>query len=396
MSPQRLRLSSISAPPAAASGASSIDSPALKLQFLASLNHEIRTPLSGILGMSDLLLETQLDEEQRDYVQMVRQCADGLFDLLNDTLEYTSLASGCVSLDVSEFALADTLLGAAQEQLAKAQSKNILYSADLSPDLPKTAIGDAYRVRQVLVLLILHFIRTCHQGSIQVECRATPAAGRKFTLHLSVRSSEGGLTADSVREVFESFDQFDSGASRRFNSVGLGIALIRRVVQLMEGDILIENVADGASIVTAELPLQLPKPVLVVPGFRGVPIREAAPRILIVEDNRISQQVLSAMLAKGEYVFDCVGDGFAAITAARNTYYSLVLMDLQMPGMDGLETTECLRQIPGYEDTPILALTAEVSDQVRTLCRQKGMAAYLVKPIQAAELLSTVARYLNA
>ncbi len=366
------------------------------LQFLASLNHEIRTPLSGILGMSDLLLETQLDDEQRDYVQMVRHCADGLFDLLNDTLEYTSLASGCVNLDVAEFALADTLQVAVQEQAAKAHSKGLLYSTESSPDLPKTAIGDAYRIRQVVVLLVLHAIRTSHGGSIQVGCHASLSAGRKFTLHISVFTSEGGLTAESVREVFERFDEIDSGANRRFNGASLGLALIRRVVQLLEGDIVVENAPSGASLVTVEIPLQLPKPVLVVPGFRGSPCREAAPRILVVEDNRISQQVLSAMLAKGDHAFDCVGDGFSAITAAQNTYYSLILMDLQMPGMDGIETTERLRQIPGYEDTPILALTAEVSDQVRTLCRQKGMAAYLVKPIQAADLLSTVARYLNA
>ncbi len=396
MSPQRLRLSASTSVPANGSGAVPADSPALKLQFLASLNHEIRTPLSGILGMSDLLLETQLDEEQHDYVQMVRQCADGLFDLLNDTLEYTSLASSCVHLDESEFHLPDTLLTAAGELAAKAASKGLDLATRLAPDLPDTVIGDAYRVRQVLVLLLQHALKTTDSGAISAEIAAQPGVGRGITLHLSVHASYGGMSADSVREILEVFDHIEGGAAHRFNGIGLGVALTRRVVQLLQGDFVVECQPGGGCLITAEIPLQLPKPVLVTHHLRGAAGRDAIPRILVVEDNRISQQVLSAMLLKGQYEFDCVGDGLSAIASSAARQYSLVLMDLQMPGMDGIEATARLRQLPGYQDIPILALTAEVSDQVRTLCRQKGMAAYLVKPIQAAELLSTVGRFLNA
>jgi CheY-like chemotaxis protein len=396
MSPQRLRLSTLSSAPAGGSSAAPADSPALKLQFLASLNHEIRTPLSGILGMSDLLLETQLDEEQHDYVQMVRQCADGLFDLLNDTLEYTSLASGCVQLDESEFHLSDTLVTAAGELTSKARAKGLELVTTLAPDLPDTVIGDAFRVRQVLVLLIHHALKTTDAGTISAEISAQPGAGRGHTLHLSVSARQGGMSAESVREILEVFDLIEGGSSRRFNGVGLGVALTRRVVQLLQGDFVVEGHPGGGSVITAEIPLQLPKPALVPHSLRGAAGREASARILVVEDNHISQQVLSAMLHKGQYEFDCAGDGPSAIAAAAARPYSLVLMDLQMPGMDGIEATARLRQLPGYQDVPILALTAEVSDQVRTLCRQKGMAAYLVKPIQAAELLSAVGRFLNA
>lgn len=388
-------MSALSSAPAAGPSPVNADSPALKLQFLASLNHEIRTPLSGILGMSDLLLETQLDEEQRDYVQMVRQCADGLFGLLNDTLEYTSLASGCVHLDESEFQLADTLLTAAGEFSAKAAAKGLELVTRLAPGLPDTVIGDAYRVRQVLVLLIQHALNTTESGAITIETSAQSSAGRTIFLHLAVRASNGGMSAEHIREILEVFDHIEGGAARRFNGVGLGVALTRRVVQLLRGDFVVESQPGGGSVITAELPLQLPKPVLVTHQLRGAMGSDATPRILVVEDNRISQQVLSAMLQKGQYEFDCAGDGPSAIALAASRQYSLVLMDLQMPGMDGIEATARLRQLPGYQDVPILALTAEVSDQVRTLCRQKGMAAYLVKPIQTSELLSAVDRFLN-
>lgn len=395
MSPQRLRLSALSNGVQAGSPPETSDSPALKLQFLASLNHEIRTPLSGILGMSDLLLETQLDEEQHDYVKMVRQCADGLFDLLNDTLEYTSLSSGCVQLDESEFHLADTLLTAAGELAARAAAKGIRLATSLVSGLPDTVIGDAYRVRQLLVLLVSHAIKTTESGTIAVHFGFEPGPGRTLTLHLSVRSEQGGMSAEDVRHILEVFDHIEGGSSRRFDSVGLGVALTGRVVQLLRGDFVVEGQPGGGSLITAEIPLQLPKPAIVSHSLRAAG-RDSAPRLLIVEDNRISQQVLSAILAKGQFEFDCAGNGPAALAAASARHYSLVLMDLQMPGMDGLETTTHLRRLPGYQDVPILALTAEVSDQVRTLCRQKGMAAYLVKPIQAAELLAAVSRFLNA
>ena len=395
MSPQRLRLSALPSAAAAGSSQANADSPALKLQFLASLNHEIRTPLSGILGMSDLLLETQLDEEQREYVQMVRQCADGLFNLLNDTLEYTSLASGCVHLDEAEFQLAETLLAAAGEFSAKAAAKGQELVTRLAPGLPDTVIGDAYRVRQVLVLLIQHALKTTERGVISIETAAERGVGRTIVLHLTVRAADGGMSAEGIREILEVFDRIEGGAARRFNGVGLGVALTRRVVQLLHGDFVVESQPGGGSVITVEIPLQLPKPVLVTQPLRGAVGSEAPPRILIVEDNRISQQVLSAMLNKGQYEFDCAGDGPSAIAAAVSRPYSLVLMDLQMPGMDGFEATARLRQLPGYQDVPILALTAEASDQVRALCRQAGMAAYLVKPIQTSELLSTVDRFLN-
>lgn len=373
---------------------------ALRLQFLASLNHEIRTPLSGILGMSDLLLETPLDGEQQEYVTAARQCAEELFELLNDTLEYTSLASGCVQLDEGEFHLLDTLRNAVNEHSVKAHARGLEITYTCSDDLPATAVGDAYRVRQVLSLMLQHALKTTDVGVIALKAhcfvaRRQSKTNREMSLHLQVSSPGGSASPCSVREVFEIFDEIESGATRRFNGIGLGLALTRRTLQLLRGDLVVEQSDSGGTVFTAEIPLLSPTPALVPAPSPYTLARPAAARILVVDDNRISQRVLCAILAKGQFEFDCVGDGRAAVDASLAVQYSLVLMDLQMPGMDGIEATQLILQNPAYRDVPIVALTAEVSDQIRTQCRQSGMAAFLNKPVQAAELLESVHQFLS-
>jgi CheY-like chemotaxis protein len=397
MSPNRLRLSTFSSDAAhsAAARQAQPESSALKLQFLASLNHEIRTPLSGILGMSDLLLETALDEEQRDYVTAARQCAEGLFELLNDTLEYTSLASGCVQLDEAEFHLADTLRAAVSEHSARAQARGLEFSYECSEEFPATAVGDAYRVRQVLSLMLQHALKTTEAGAISVAAGCKNAHSKEMSLHLRVASSGGEASPGSVRQVLETFDEIEGGATRHFNGIGLGLALTRRALQLLGGDLVVEQGEAGGAVFTAEIPLLPPKPLLVAQTGRNGAVRSGVPRILIVEDNRISQQVLCSILAKGHFEFDCVADGYAAVEAAATVQYGLILMDLQMPGMDGLEATQRILENPSYQDVPIVALTAEVSDHVRAQCRQLGMAAFLNKPVQAALLLESVHQFLS-
>lgn len=397
MSPNRLRLSTFASEAAQSAVARKAEpeSSALKLQFLASLNHEIRTPLSGILGMSDLLLETELDDEQRDYVVAGRQCAEGLFELLNDTLEYTSLASGCVHLDEAEFHLVDMLRTAVNEHSAKAEARGLEIVYECPEDFPPTVVGDGYRVRQVLSLMLQHALKTTESGVITLTVGVEKAPGRELSLHLRVSSPGGDASPSSVRQVFETFDEMEGGATRRFNGIGLGLALTRRALQLLRGDLLVEQVEPGFTVFTAEIPLLAPKPILVSPSGRYGLIRPGAPRILIVEDNRISQQVLCAILAKGHFEFDCVADGHAAVEAAARVQYQLILMDLQMPGMNGLEATQHILENPDYQDVPIVALTAEVSDHIRTQCRQMGMAAFLNKPVQAFELLETVHQFLS-
>jgi len=376
---------------------------AVKLHFLASLNHEIRTPLSGILGMVELLLETPLDVEQKDYVQAVRTCASTLYELLNDTLEYTALASDSVNLDISEFDVEETLHSAYREFLALPADSSQEIEFHLSHHLPGIAMGDAYRIRQLLTLLLQYARRQSDTTlgaapvSISVEDCTSSSHLRQadFVLRISAshaRASERGV---AVEEQLRNFDLLEQGLNRRFDGLGLGLALARRITRLMGGDFAVKTMPGGDTLIRLELPLHLPK-ALPAPAHleSGETAKPAAQRILVVEDNRIALRVLSAVLSRGAVEFDTAIDGPAAIAAAAARRYELILMDVQMPGMDGIAATRRIRELPGYAAVPILALTADTNDDVRAACRLGGMDAFLNKPIHAGELLTTVRRYL--
>lgn len=373
----------------------------LKLEFLASLNHEIRTPLSGILGMVDLLLETPLDAEQRDYAGAVQQCAKDLFALLSATLEYTSLSSGSVRLDEAEFPAGDPVLSVVSEYLPQAKEKGIDLQVDLDSSMSRLALGDPVRLRQICGLLLNNALKFTERGEINVRARTEPSLAGRLELTVTVSDTGIGMSEGQVHQIFETFRQLEGGLARRFNGLGLGLALARKLLDLMHGDLEVSSVLGQGSTFTFRVPLGaghhtaelLRSPLYDEPADRSDP-PPAEHRVLVVEDNRISQQVISYLLTKNSYAHDCVETGHEAINAGRRSRYDVVLMDLQMPGMDGLEATQQMRAIPGYSHTPILALTANTSDEIRALCRQHGMAEFLTKPIQAGELLEALRRFL--
>jgi CheY-like chemotaxis protein len=399
MIPHRLHICPDSGSPArkpvAVAGApGAISAQDTRLQLLASLNHEIRTPLSGILGMADLLLETSLDEEQRGYVAAARECAEGLFDLLNTTLEYSSLTSGGLQLDEAEFELPEVLTSAVHEARRKAQPQGVELAWDGAPLLPGSVIGDGYRVRQVFSLLITTALRLGAAG--RLEASAIEVADPRpdmLRVSLAVRSEATHLPPWQLEELSAATDNTHA-LTRRFSELGLSLALLRRLLELMGGQLTLESGAGPGCVLTAELPLWSRAPLPPEQTAEGAALPDER-RILVVDDNRISQRVISAILAKGQYAVDCAIDGPAALQMAAGRNYALIFMDLQMPGMDGLEATRRLRQLPGYERTPILALTADVSDDLRLQCRRIGMAAFLNKPVHASDLLEAVEHWLN-
>ncbi|MEJ5368724.1 MAG: response regulator [Bryobacteraceae bacterium] len=369
------------------------DGPGQRLQLLTSLNHEIRTPLSGVLGAIDLLLETPLSDEQREYAMMARQSASGLLDLLNDTLEYTTLASGLARLDEAEFDLRDTLQAVMAEFMVEAESRRLELQWIMDPILPRTVEADARRLAQVMRLMLRYAMRTVSGGGVSVGTRVD-AGGDPGEVRLALTlQCNNGLTVDAVRGLLKEFEASRQTAIGHFHGVALDLALARRVAELMRGTLEIED-AQGEVRLTARIPAG-------VPGRSGQAAESLAAAdgeeaLLVVEDNPVSQRVLRAVLAKGDYKVDCCSDGPSALAAAGRRRYRLVLMDLFMPGMDGLETFERLRQMPGYESTPVVALTAEMSPELRQRCRERGMAAFLTKPIHAHDLLETVRRCLEA
>lgn len=364
----------------------------LKGLFLASLNHEIRTPLSGIMGMADLLLETKLDEEQREYVNAARLCAESLFEILNATLQYSSLEAGQFHLDESEFSLKETLDAALTQHALRAQAKGLRLFSTLEAGLPETLLGDAPRLRELLGHLIANAIKFTHSGSVELRVTLDKKSPTGPMVVIEVRDTGIGIPADRLDVIFDSFRQVDGGLSRGYPGLGLGLALVRKLAALMNGQVSVESALGKGSTFTVHLPIRH----AIESAHESTPSLGFRPAILAVEDNPIGLTVLRHTLERRNVEVDCAESGPDALRAAVKRRYDLVLMDLQMPEMDGLETTEAMRQIAGYDSVPILALTANSSDEVRARCRKVGMQAFLSKPVEPAELWSLVAKFLQS
>lgn len=361
-------------------------------QFLASLNHEIRTPLSGILGMTDLLLETPLSEDQREYVGATRVCAENLLEILNVTLEYSALSANHVLLEETEFSLRDALEGVLGEFAAKAEAKGLLLVPALDSSLPEMVVGDPMRLRQILWHLVGNAVKFTRQGRVEVAACATKGTDRAVRVALLVQDSGIGIAPDQLAAIFESFRQLETGLSRNHGGLGLGLAVAQKLVALLDGSISVDSEVGKGSVFAVTLPFKLPMEMAASPA-------EMAPsraRVLVVDDNSIAQTIASHALRRQSFDVECAGNGRLAVEAASKTRFDVILMDLQMPGWDGFETTEQIRKLPGYRDTPIIAVTANCSDDYRARSIQCGMQDFLAKPVRTRDLVQAVEKQLPA
>lgn len=364
----------------------------LKGQFLASLNHEIRTPLSGILGMADLLLETHLTEEQMEYVSSTRLCAESLLEILNATLEYSALSANHISLEEAEFSLRQSLDAAVAGFSFKAQSKGLELRHNFDPSLPDAVIGDALRLRQLLWHLIGNAVKFTHQGEIEVSASASRSGETDVQVTIQVRDTGIGIPVSQLETIFESFRQLDTGLSRSYPGLGLGLAVAQKLASLLHSKITVESEAGRGSTFAVVLPLRLPSEA----APRAVEVKQVRGRVLVVDDDSVAQTIASHVLRRCAYDVHCVGNGPAAIDKASQFTFDLILMDLQMPGMDGFQTAQRIRSLPAHAQTPIIALTANCSSDYRDRCLSSGMQGFLSKPVKSKELVQAVERYLAA
>lgn len=340
----------------------------LKSEFLASLNHEIRTPLSGILGMSDLLLETRLDEQQKEFVAAARMCAEELLEHLNSALQFSELATGSFALEEADFNLIEMLEGVAAGQKDRASAKGIRFSLNLDSKLPAAACADGVRLREIVSHVVGGAVKLTSEGEVEVKASAGSISAGRFRLTIAVRDTGGGIAP------------------------GLGLALVERLIRLMRGEITVESEPGKGSVLTIIVPLRIAgEPAPAKPQPRPV---ARLRRVLAVEDDPVSRRVLSHVLSRREYDVKTVPGGEAAIAEAARRHYDAVIMDLQMPGMDGFETARRVRALPGYGAVPVIALTAHVGDEFRISCLQNGMQGFLEKPADPQKLLATLERVL--
>ena len=370
-----------------------------KSEFLANISHELRTPMNGLLGMLDLVLDSPVAGEQREQIEIAQRCAYSLLDLLNDILDLSKIEAGRMILEKVPFDLRSVAEDCVRAQAAKAAQKRIELRFEFA-GAESHVNGDPLRLRQIVTNLLSNAIKFTEAGSVSVRQSVSSGAAAKMTMLLEVADTGSGIPEDKLPLIFEKFTQADSSISRKYGGTGLGLAITKRLVEMQAGQIRVESRLGQGSTFTVEIPFEAtpaaapaaePKPVhgTVVPAG-------PQPRILLVEDNAVNQRVVLAMLRKKNYKIDVAGNGQEALEKLKHTTepYNLILMDVQMPVLDGLETTRAIRRNTQWNCLPIIAMTAHAMIGDRERCLQAGMNAYISKPVQQAGLIAVIEEHL--
>jgi signal transduction histidine kinase/ActR/RegA family two-component response regulator len=369
--------------------------------FLANMSHEIRTPMNGIKGMTELLLDTPLTKKQQELAGTIKSSTNNLLVIINDILDFSKIKAGKLNIEKIEFSLKDVLGNAASIFEHRLKKKGLRMQIELSPDIPGRLTGDPYRLNQVLLNLVGNSIKFTEQGHIQIKVEMQKRAEHEAVLFFKVTDTGIGIDPASLPHIFDSFSQAGEGGNHRYGGTGLGLTICKQLLHLQGGDITASSIRGQGSTFSFHVPYTYnERPAASEPSTSAIPRRDytnllAGRRFLVAEDNEINQRLIDYVLTKAGGTVQLASNGAQAIDYLRDDKaFDLIIMDLQMPEMDGYETTEYIRK-DLQMSTPIIAMTATAMAGEHMQCIRSGMNEYMTKPFEFADLYKRISTLLS-